>query len=961
MCVAFLALGATVTAQQQRVSVSIDLGWRFYYGTPNDQCNTLFNQNYTGQQCDGLGSASLATTPEACQDACCDSPSCQIWQFSNAPLPGGGCWIGLVPEGGCNPDNNWVSFANTSRPVQAPPFAAPGYDDSAWQVVDAPHDFIITGANASASPYDPNSDGGQAFIPKSVGAYRKHFVLPSDWQGTHIELYTEGVYASATFYLNGIVLGSHQLGYTSAFFRLDNVSVLTFGADKPNVLAVFVDATESQCTGWWYEGGGVFRHSTLTSSWSNAHVVPHGLHFVPTISAPFNYRVPATDGVTAAAAKIEAFADIQSDLAAGANVDVVFSLFAADSVTLVGSGIAKGVTVGGGDVNVTASAVISVANPELWSVQRPYQYILSAAVQSAGVTYDVVNVTAGLRTTRWDSNVGLFVNEQVVTFRGFCDHESFAAVGMAVPDRVNLFRMQAMRGMGGNSRRMSHNPPAPSLLDLTDALGVMVLDENRVFAIGLSPNMVDLVQRDRNHASIMFWSFCNEVGCSNPDKSAPTEPSLEFKNAVEDNDGTRAVTGNMCIGWGNCPNMNQFISGLNMSFELDVQGFSHVSNTDFEQFHAAWPLKPLVASECCSCETQRGEDQDLAHNASTVYFSNFNADCQQEQTNYALSLPYVAGTFVWTAFDYFGEPGNWPHISSSFGQFDLAGFPKAGAAWFRSWWLGAIAGSSPDRPPVPTTYFSHIVESWQANPSSSSRTVNLYSNAPLVGLTLNGAPVLDAERMPNQGWVRVSVPYAPGTLTLTGHDLSGNVVTNSTVASWGAAVAVVLTVDAPSPNSGTGSKLYLDGEDVALVRATIVDASGAVCASCTNEVTFTVTSGPALVWGTGNGDPSNHDPNHASSRVAYHGLVRAVIRTTQASAGSDADLALLAAVNVDAGAGPLSSKVVPLGPGEEPPSIVITATSPGLTPATITIPTSVDVADSVLAVATANVQAAYLG
>ncbi len=145
-----------------------------------------------------------------------------------------------------------------------------------------------------------------------------------------------------------------------------------------------------------------------------------------------------------------------------------------------------------------------------------------------------------------------------------------------------------------------------------------------------------------------------QQGCNNPDKTAPTEPTQAFKYQVETYDGTRAVTGNMCVGWGSCPDLTEYVSdtGLNMSLQLDVQGFSHVSSAVFEAYHARWPAKPLVASECCSCETQRGEADDIPYNSSLVYYSEFNADCQAKETNYALSLPYVSGSFVWTAFDY---------------------------------------------------------------------------------------------------------------------------------------------------------------------------------------------------------------------------------------------------------------------------------------------------------------------
>jgi len=600
---------------------------------------------------------------------------------------------------------------------------------------------------------------------------------------------------------------------------------------------------------------------------------------------------------------------------------------------------------------------------------------VSLALASApSVALDSVNATLGVRGVRFDADFGSFVNEQRVRMRAFCDHESFTAVGMAIPDRLQLFRFQAQRGVGGNGRRFSHNPPAPMLLDISDRLGIMTLDENRVFSIGLDSNMYDLVSRDRNHPSVIFYSFCNEPGCNNDNKTAPIEPTQSFKAQVERADGSRAVTGNMCIGWGSCPDMDQYVSeeGLPMSLQLDVQGFSHVSDSDFATYHQRWPAKPLVGSECCSCETQRGEADDLPYNKSLVFYSEFNADCQAQQTQWALSLPYVAGSFVWTLTDYYGEPDAWPHISSSFGSFDLAGFPKAAVFWFRSWWLANISSSSPDRPPLTATAAAnlvHIVETWKANPSdpSKNRTIHVYTNAPWAMLTLNGKDVAVSPRaVPQFGYATFSVAFDPGTLVATALAADGStVLATASRSSWGPPAAVKLSVDVPSPATGTGSALFLDGQDTALLRATIVDADGNVVEDATNEVFFAVTSGPGAVWGTGNGDPSSHDPNHQPFRAAYHGLVRGVVRVTQASAvataagdGGAAAVELLAAVNVDAGRGGRSSRIVV---GGATTSIAVSVTSPGLASDSVNIATSNDFSDSVLQVASANVNVAYVG
>jgi hypothetical protein len=712
------------------------------------------------------------------------------------------------------------------------------------------------------------------------------------------------------------------------------------------------------------------RHTMLSSSSSSAHVVPHGLWADIAVSNGYTYRATPADGVTASGVTALVFAEIETDGTADVDVVATFSLLAPNG-TVVAQATAKSTIPAAS--TATASATLSPSDGvECWSVARPALHTLTVSIALANapsVPVDSLNATVGVRGIRWDADLGLFVNEQRVRLRAFCDHESFAGVGMAIADRLQLFRFQALRGVGGNGRRFSHNPPAPALLDMTDRLGVLTLDENRVFSIGLDGNMADLVQRDRNHPSVAFFSLCNEPGCNNPDRTAPTEPTQSFKYQIERYDGTRAVTGNMCVGWGSCPSLESYLSGLNMSLQLDVQGFSHVSDSTFKAYHARWPAKPLVASECCSCETQRGEADDIPYNKSLVFYSEFNADCQAEQTQWALGLPYVAGSFVWTLLDYYGEPDHFPHVSSSFGSFDLSGFPKAAVFWFRAWWLSDVPDSSPDRPPIASSSIvCHIVESWRANPvePSKNRTIHIYTNAAFATLQLNGALVAPPAAITQFGYATFTVAFAPGVLTATALASDGStVLATSTRSSWGAPAAVRLSVDVPSATTGTGASLYLDGQDTALVRATIVDAEGNVCEDATNTVTFAIVSGPGFIAGSGNGDPANQEPNHAASRTAYHGLVRAVVRTTQASAvataagdGGASAVALMALVNVDAGRGPHSSSII-VGGTTTP--IVLSARAQGLTNDSITISTSVDFADSPLEVAAANVGTAYVG
>ncbi len=290
--------------------------------------------------------------------------------------------------------------------------------------------------------------------------YRKHLVLPNEWHGTHIDLYVEGAYSIATYYLNGVLLGQHVTGYTSAIFRLDNVtSGINFGPGAENILAIYIDATKEACTGWWYEGGGLFRNTYLIST-DDVHIVPHGLFASTYFYGDYVPGSTPADGMTVTEAHVRPTATVESAVGA-TNVDVQFDLYQfGDSVVLGHCTTTISKIVPGSTVTVTGPELI-VSNPDLWTVARPQLHTIVCTVSIGGKVVDVLNQTMGLRSEHWDSERGLFLNEQPVKMRGFCNHESFAAVGMAVPDRINLFRLQSIRGMGGNAVRASHNPPNP--------------------------------------------------------------------------------------------------------------------------------------------------------------------------------------------------------------------------------------------------------------------------------------------------------------------------------------------------------------------------------------------------------------------------------------------------------------------------------------------------------------------
>ena len=328
---------------------------------------------------------------------------------------------------------------------------------------------------------------------------------------------------------------------------------------------------------------------------------------------------------------------------------------------------------------------------------------------------------------------------------------------------------------------------------------------------------------------------------------------------------------------------------------------------------------------------------------------------------------------VWTLFDYYGEPSfGWPHISSSFGSIDLAGFAKASAYWYRAWWLyGGMHNASltgedvPRNPPKLVNprdagktsqdnpqdgYLVHIVQRWEPRPGATSYTIQVYTNAPMVDLAVNGKS-LGPQTLVWQGWAQWdNVPYSKGKIEATAMDSNKKVVASQTVETSGPAAKVLLYVDAPSEDTATGKALVLDGQDAGMVSAVVVDSAGHVVPSSFHNVSFSITSGPGRIIGTGNGNPACHDPNHATWRNAYHGLARAIVQVTEDHATSPLHRRRLREIDREGG---IRTRIVaPEERGVRDDSIVVQASVEGLGSATVSIPVTTDIAThGVLAVA----------
>lgn len=980
--------------------------------------------------------------------------------------------LGLHADGAPPQGSAWP-LPNNTGPGTKPAPAQLGYDDSDWSRVRLPHDGLV--AEGPSNVTCPSGCSGRSFIPRSVMWYRKSFMLLADWwvpvdvdaDRSSIWLEFDGVFRSTIVYLNGVIVAQNAQGYLGFDVSLSSPAAVAAlrsnpdPAEQPHVLALFVDPdtgagfSPSRRSGWWYEGGGLYRHARIVKA--------NPLNFAP-------YGVVARSSVSGtSSAVLQLLGTVRnqgSKPVADGRASIEFTVVGPDGRLAAGPIRASlGAVAGtGGTKTVNATATVTGSALKLWSAQSPALYVVSARIlfvsPAPEVEADVVNITHGIRTIVFrgaDAGPSCTVNGKPWKWRGFCDHDNFAVVGMAVPDRIKLFRAQMSRAVGGNSRRTSHNPPDPVMLDIYDRLGMLVMDETRQFNSRPNSvaNMATMVRRDRNHPSVAMWSFCNEVFCEPPstdlNASEPQAGALPFHTVTMAADPTRPTAANT-PGWhGHWP---PFIADDRLTNTIEIQGFSHAGGGPSGSpalFHKMHPNKPVFGSECCSCNTFRDEDVGCtSSNGQQICIQkSFAADCSQTQTN-VYNLPkWAVGTMVWTLFDYIGEPsGTWPNVIGSFGQFDVAGFPKGQAFWYKSQWLLRIDDSSADKPFVtganssnPPLHQVRIVESWEkpsSNPppgypapdnwpvparcnltyfretcspnasvsldscmecmqehqirmcqaqccgedtwatlcrthgvkpppsppiATNKKNITVYSDGASVELFVNGK-LQSAQALPIQptggdgiGTVQTwaqwnDIEWSAGNITAVARDAAGRRVAAHTRATNGPVARLMLSLDAPSPKSGTGSKLLLDGQDAALIRASVLDASGQVVHNAANVITFAVVSGPGMLQGAHNGKNFQHGRSDANSVEAYHGLARAVVRSTSVAARPEAERRLMVAIDVDTEEG------VGLNPNVEGDSatsdIHVTATTPGIPTASIVIPVSLDpMSDSVLAVANA--------
>jgi beta-galactosidase len=505
----------------------------------------------------------------------------------------------------------------------------------------------------------------------------------------------------------------------------------------------------------------------------------------------------------------------------------------------------------------TAQLPVEILRPQLWSLAKTNLYHVSALVRRDGKALDQVALDTGLRDIRFDAAKGFFLNGEHIKLQGVCLHQDHAGVGVAVPDAIWAYRLRRLKELGVNAIRFSHNAPAAEVLNMADRMGFLVMDENRNF--NPSPDYMRqfewMLKRDRHHPAVILWSVFNEEPMQATE--AGYEMARRLVAVAKALDGTRPTTAAMNGG---------HFTPLNVSHAVDVVG-SNYNVPSYDKFHAAYPDKPFTSSEDTSAFMTRGEfSTDQERHISASYDDDFAEWGNSHRDGWQAigTRDYVAGGFVWTGFDYRGEPTpfKWPSVSSYFGIMDLNGFPKTAYYMHQVQWIK-------DRPLV------HIAPHWNwPGKEGQNIRVMVMANVERVQLFLNGREIGE-QKVDNYRMNFFQVPYAPGKLEAVGYS-GGKEVVRTSVETTGPAVALELAPDRQS--------LAGDGQDAMPITVRAVDAQGRPVPVANPLVTFEV-SGAGRSIGHGNGDPTSHEDEKGRTRALFNGLAQLIVQSQRDAHG----------------------------------------------------------------------------
>ena len=763
-----------------------------------------------------------------------------------------------------------------------------GFNDQQWRTLDVPHDWSIEG---EFSKDHPSSPGGGA-LPGGIGWYRKTFSFPESENGKMFFVDFDGVYQESEVWINGHYLGMRPYGYIS--FRYDLTPFLRFG-ESENVLAVRVD-NSVQPNSRWYSGSGIYRNVWLVKT-APLHIAHWGTYVTtPEVS---NQQ---------AIVSVETRVDNQLEVAANASVVTTILDPAGKEVNSTRSELSINP---GSEGKVLQN--MEVKNPVLWNTDHPVLYKAVSEIYQGEDLFDRVETTFGIRFFEFDPYEGFSLNGKKMKILGVCQHHDLGSLGAAVNTRALERQLEILQEMGCNSIRTSHNPPAPELLELCDRMGFIVQNEtfdmwrkkktpydySKHFPEWHERDLTDHILRDRNHASVFMWSIGNEVleqwehvdadtlnieqanlllnfeknidpaSVNSGEMSVNSLLTAKLAAMVRELDPSRPVTAG-------CNEVNPW-NNLFKSDALDLYGFNY-HESYFAGFHDVYPGKRFIVSESTSGLMTRGFYQMPSdsmfiwpHTGSLSRIPHGNPEQQcssydnchvpwgsthENSWKIVKKHDHIAGTYIWTGFDYLGEPTPywWPSRSSYFGIIDLAGFPKDVYYMYQSEWT---------RKDV-----LHVFPHWNWNPGDSV-DVWAYTSAPEVELFLNDKSLGTKAKTNETLHVSWRVAWEPGIIRAVSKK-DGQEVLSREIKTAGEPASIKLTADR--------SEILAGGSDLSFITVEIMDNEGNLVPNADHLVNFEI-DGDATIAGVDNGNPVSHEPFQAYYRKAFYGKCLVIVRS----------------------------------------------------------------------------------
>jgi beta-galactosidase len=851
-------------APRERISINTD--WRFHLGDPEGVSPELLydvrpkvEQTADGKAADAEPEAAASSTGQS-------GDVLKAWI-----LPTGNRFIN-------DPARRYVRPAG--NPGSNTTFVRPGFDDSKWRFVTLPHDWAIAGPFLAEGPY-----GGMGRL-KSWGPawYRRKLDIAASDQSRSIFLDVDGAMSYATVWVNGKLVGGWPYGYAS--WRVDITPYVVPGGD--NQLAIRLDNPPESAR--WYPGSGLYRNVWLTKT-DSAHVGQWGTRV----------RTPQ---VSKASATVELQVSIDNDTSTAASIRVTTDIYSLDD-----DGRRKGGAVAaiaatnvevGGNGTATVEGSTTLAHPRLWGPrphQHPHRYVAVTTLSRGGKVIDRYETRFGIRSLRFDPGNGMYINEQRVVLNGVNNHHDLGALGAAFNYRAAERQLEILQEMGVNAIRMSHNPPAPELLELTDRMGLLVVDEvfdswerkktpldfHLIFRDWYEQDLRSMLRRDRNHPSVILWSVGNEVG-EQYTGEAGAAIARQLHEIAGEEDPTRPTT--TAMNWAK-PDMPlpAVLDVVSLNYQGEgIRDTPEFVGTDrirtppqYPAFHAKFPDKLILGSETASALSSRGVylfpvSKDVSapvrdgrggdsaiHQVSAYELHAVDFGSSADKVFAALDRhPFVAGEFVWTGWDYLGEPTPYYSSRSSYsGIIDLAGFRKDRFYLYQSRW----------RPELP---LAHILPHWTWPERIGEVTpVHVFTSGDEGELFLNGKSQGRRKKGPYEYRLRWDdVIYEPGEVKVVTYKNRKEWATSS-VKTAGASTKLQMTADRAT--------IYADGADLSFVTVRVADADGLTVPRANNRIRFTI-QGPGEIVATDNGDPTSFESFQSSERNAFNGYCLVVVR-----------------------------------------------------------------------------------